>query len=84
MALSLRPMSPAEFDGWYPEQEQHYVAERVQAGEPEDVARGRAASEFAVVFPHRRPGPRQELFVLDDDRPVGVVWVGRTGVARTT
>jgi ribosomal protein S18 acetylase RimI-like enzyme len=77
MALRLRPMADREFDEWVTSARQEYVRQRVEAGEPEDVAQRLSDEQHEQMFPGGRPGPGHRLFCVDrGGEQIGVVWVG--------
>jgi ribosomal protein S18 acetylase RimI-like enzyme len=74
----LRPFTEDELSAFVESDLEHYIEERVNAGEPRDVARRVATEQIEGLFPDGRPAPRQLLFrVVDDDgNAVGTLWVG--------
>jgi len=70
-------MPPERFDAWLTTSNAEYLASRLQAGEPESLARENADRSLAENFPGRQPLPTHRVFdVLRDDEPVGYVWIG--------
>ena len=57
---------------------EHYVDERVTAGESPEEARSVAENQMAMLFPDGIPAPGQLLYQLFDDEgaPVGFLWIG--------
>jgi ribosomal protein S18 acetylase RimI-like enzyme len=82
MSLSLRPLSDAEFETWYPAMRDGYAEDMVRdAGlEPERAAQ-MAATQMEQLFPGRAPSPEQLVYVVEaDGERVGDLWLcDRTG-----
>jgi len=75
--VHLRPMRSDEFEPWLAKVRAAYVADRVAAGEPEELARRTAEQQHAEYFPEGRPDGRHAVFVAEaDGEAVGVVWSG--------
>ena len=75
--IALRPLRPDEIESWHRHHVEDYVADRVTAGEPEEVARRAVAEQHAGYFPDGRPAPGHELLAGEDDgQLVGIVWWG--------
>jgi GNAT superfamily N-acetyltransferase len=54
-----------------------YIAQRVGAGEDEQVARRTSETQHAVTFPGGRPAAGHHVMdVLDDGEVVGTLWMG--------
>ena len=79
--LSVRAMSPEEFDSWQDELTAEYAREHVTAGNwaPEE-ALDRAREANAVLLPRgmATPGMLFLLGVLADGSPVGRLWISLT------
>jgi len=57
---------------------EHYIAERIKAGENAEVARTMSDSQFAELFPNGNPADGQFVMnVLEDEEIVGTLWMGR-------
>jgi ribosomal protein S18 acetylase RimI-like enzyme len=77
MSVSLREIGAEELGRFLGRSEGEYAAERAAAGEPLEVARSRAAASRAEFFPGGRPKAGHLVFsIVDDDEPIGVLWVG--------
>ena len=77
MTVELRTMPDAAIAPWRARQSAGYIAERIRAGESEEVARRKAAESDEKYFPGGRPGARQQVYeVIDDQTVVGEVWIG--------
>jgi len=77
--VTLRPMTPAEFDEWQAALAEDYAAEQVAAGAwPEERAVDRARAENARLLPGGAATPRM-LFLRAED--ADGVHVGRSWVA---
>ena len=67
-----------ELASWMPDMKEHYIAERVKAGENEDVARKMSDGQFAELFPEGRPAEGQFVMnVVAEEENVGTLWMGR-------
>jgi len=57
---------------------EHYVDDRISAGESPEEARRTANSQMAVLFPEGAPALGQLLYqvVDDEDAVVGILWIG--------
>ena len=76
--VSLRPMSPDEWEAWRLESIRTYAQEKVRAGTwPAESAPQRAVEEVATILPEGRQTPGHEFraVVTDAGDPVGVVWI---------
>jgi len=61
-----------------PDMREHYIAERIKAGENAEVARTMSDSQFAELFPNGNPADGQFVMnVLEDEEIVGTLWMGR-------
>jgi ribosomal protein S18 acetylase RimI-like enzyme len=71
-------MRDDEFEAWLPRVRARYEAEMVEfGGLAEDVARDKAGSDLAGLFPGERPSPDQSVYVVEaDGEGVGELWVG--------
>jgi ribosomal protein S18 acetylase RimI-like enzyme len=77
MRVQLRPMTPDEFTEWYRRAREHYIQERIDSGEAEDVAREIANGQYERYFPGGTPGEEHDVLVVEGDgQPVGMVWLG--------
>jgi GNAT superfamily N-acetyltransferase len=76
-AVRLRDKTEAGFDAWLPVHTADYIAQRVGAGEDEQVARRTSETQHAVTFPGGRPAAGHHVMdVLDDGEVVGTLWMG--------
>lgn len=78
MTTSLRSMSPAEFDEFAARSLDDFAADLAQAaGRSLEQARARAVEQFAQLLPNgSQTAGHWFRVILDDDRPVGQLWVG--------
>jgi|SRR5579862_3084877 len=77
MSLSLRPLTDAEFESWFPRMRDGYAADMVKdAGLAPEKATAMAASQMDGLFPGQAPSPEQLVYVLEEDgERVGDLWV---------
>lgn len=78
-AISVRPMTPAEYDEWQAAIAEEYAAEQVGAGRwGAEGAVQRALDENAQALPQGLETPRMLILrgVTDDGQPIGRAWVG--------
>jgi GNAT superfamily N-acetyltransferase len=76
--VKLESKSSHELASWMPDKKEHYIAERVKAGENAEVARTMSDAQFAELFPHGTPAEGQHVMnVLEDEEIVGTLWMGR-------
>ena len=76
--VSLRLMSPDEWEAWRVTSIRTYAEEKVRAGTwPAKGARDRAVAEFATILPQGRDTPGHEFRVIETDtgEPVGAIWI---------
>ena len=75
--LSLRPMTPGEYDDYARDAEEDYAQEVHQSGLADlETARKRAADTFAELLPNGLDSPRMHLWTaVVDDQPVGMGWI---------
>lgn len=76
--VTLRPMTPDEFDAWTLALATDYAAEKVAAGAwDEEGAVQRALDETAVLLPEGLETPRMLVLraIADDGTPVGRAWI---------
>jgi ribosomal protein S18 acetylase RimI-like enzyme len=71
-------MDDDELAAWHEQHLAGYVADRVAAGEPEEVARRLVTEQHAGYFPDGRPAEGHEVLVAEDDGGdrVGMAWWG--------
>jgi ribosomal protein S18 acetylase RimI-like enzyme len=70
-------MTDDELRTWLVSQRETYIGERVRTGERPEEARRIAAEQYAVLFPGGQPAAGHRLSrVMDDDEPVGWLWIG--------
>jgi GNAT superfamily N-acetyltransferase len=76
--VKLESKSSQELASWMPDMKEHYIAERIKAGENAEVARTMSVSQFAELFPDGSPAAGQHVMnVLEDEEIVGTLWMGR-------
>jgi ribosomal protein S18 acetylase RimI-like enzyme len=76
--VKLELKTSAQLASWLPGQVQHYVAERVKAGENPDEAQQMSDAQFAQLFPNGTPAEGQFIMnVVDEEAVVGTLWMGR-------
>lgn len=75
--LAIRPMTPAEIDGYVDHVARGYFQQRVEyGGEPVEVAQRHTADALARFFPDRRPAQGQHLFTAEvAGEVVGSLWL---------
>ncbi len=76
--VKLESKSPEELAQWLPVLWEHYVSERIKAGEDPDTARTGSETQRKQLFPDDRPAEGQ--FVMNvhaDDVVVGTLWMGK-------
>jgi GNAT superfamily N-acetyltransferase len=70
-------MTSEEIAAWRHGSLEGYVADRVAAGEPEEVARSQGEQQFAAHFPDGQPGERHRVHVAEvEGERVGIAWTG--------
>lgn len=80
MSVTLRPADDAEVAAYLAHARDHYVSERIRAGDAPEVAARNADQSFSRAFPDGRPVPPNLVFsVQRDSRSVGVLWLGPQG-----
>ncbi len=78
--LHFVALDPADLAGWLATTRREYVAERVAAGDTPAEAEANATASLGRLFPDGTPAPGQLVGrLVEDDRPVGVLWVGPAG-----
>jgi ribosomal protein S18 acetylase RimI-like enzyme len=78
-AISVRPMTQAEFDEWQGAIAEEYAAEQVAAGRWDaEGAVQRALDENAQALPEGLLTPRMLILrgITEDGQPIGRAWVG--------
>jgi GNAT superfamily N-acetyltransferase len=76
--VKLESKTSDELASWMPDKQEHYIAERVKAGENAEVARTMSDAQFAELFPEGIPAEGQHVMnVLEDEEIVGTLWMGR-------
>ena len=75
--LSLRPMTPEEYDDYARSAEEDYAREVHESGSADlETARKRAAETFAHLLPEGLDSPRMHFWTaVVDDQPVGMGWI---------
>jgi ribosomal protein S18 acetylase RimI-like enzyme len=79
--IAVRPMTPAEFDRWWPALARSYAATQVEAGNwPTDGSVARALESNAGLLPQGLDTPGHLLLTGQraDGEPVGVLWISLT------
>jgi len=80
MPVTLRPASEPEVAAYLAHARDHYVSERIRAGDAPVVAARNADQSFSRAFPDGRPAPPNLVFTVEHDgRPAGVLWIGPQG-----
>ncbi len=76
--VKLQEKSQDELTAWLPGMFEHYVAERVKAGEERASAEKLSDRQRAELFPDGAPVPDQFIMnIIGDDATVGTLWRGR-------
>src|ERR1700689_4636605 len=76
--VKLESKTSEELASWTPVMKEHYIAERIKAGEGEDVARAMSDAQFVELFPDGSPAEGQHVMnVIADEGVVGTLWMGR-------
>ncbi len=76
--VKLRNKTADELAAWLPGMFEHYVAERIRAGEESASAQRLSLVQRNELFPNDVPATDQFIMnVIDDDRVVGTMWIGR-------
>ncbi len=76
--VKLESKSSEELAAWLPNLFEHYVAERIKAGENPDVAKKMSDAQAAELFPDGSPADGQHVMnVIADEESVGTLWMGR-------
>jgi len=83
--ITLRAMTPTEYEAWLDTSTDEYALEKVKAGNwPADDAKARALAEYAGYLPQGTATAGHHLFTIADaeDRAVGMIWIA-TDVHKT-
>jgi GNAT superfamily N-acetyltransferase len=76
--VNLDIKTPDELAQWLPVMWEHYVNERIKAGEDEDTARKGSESQKQQLFPEGAPAEGQFVMnVRADEDVVGTLWMGQ-------
>lgn len=76
--VKLENKTADEMAAWLPGMFEHYVAERIKAGEERESAEKFSALRRAELFPNDVPAADQFIMnVIGDDGVVGTIWLGR-------
>jgi ribosomal protein S18 acetylase RimI-like enzyme len=76
--VKLDSKTPEELVEWLPQIWEHYVSERIKAGEDPDSARKGSQSQREQLFPDDRPADGQFVMnILADGDVVGTLWMGK-------
>jgi GNAT superfamily N-acetyltransferase len=84
--VQLESKTPDELTAWLPAIFEHYVSERIKAGEDAAVATKSSEEQRHQLFPNDAPAVGQFVMsVLHDNVEVGTLWMGRpfSGAADT-
>lgn len=84
--VTLRPMTEAEYDAWYPRAVNEYAEDHIRAGSmPADKAHEMAAKQFAELLPDGQTTPAHHLLIGEvgeidevdevDEVRVGFLWL---------
>ena len=77
MTVSLSPLTDSALAAWMQVQRAEYITDRIRSGDDEAAALRNADANDERLFPGGVLAPGHDLLrVLDDGRPVGVIWVG--------
>jgi ribosomal protein S18 acetylase RimI-like enzyme len=84
MVLSVRPLADDEVTAYLEGAVDRYAAQRMQSGEPEDLARTIATEQTGALFPNGKASPDHLLYRLLDENgaEVGMLWIGPHDQAR--
>ncbi len=77
--VSLRPMSPDEFDAWRDESVESFAQDLARAMDrPIEAARSRATVQFAELLPDGLESPGAHVLVVLDTQGerIGTLWLG--------
>jgi ribosomal protein S18 acetylase RimI-like enzyme len=67
-----------ELADWLPGMFEHYIAERIKAGEERESAEKLSALQRDQLFPNNAPAADQFIMnIIGDDGVVGTLWLGR-------
>jgi GNAT superfamily N-acetyltransferase len=76
--VKLDIKTPDELAQWLPEMWEHYVSERIKAGEDEQTARKGSDDQKQQLFPDGHPAEGQFVMnVRADEDVVGTLWMGQ-------
>jgi ribosomal protein S18 acetylase RimI-like enzyme len=75
--VALRPATEADLAEYLAHGRDHYVGERVRAGDEPATAASRADEDYARAFPGGRPAAGHLVFRVErDGEKVGMLWIG--------
>jgi GNAT superfamily N-acetyltransferase len=76
--VKLDIKTPDELFQWLPDMWEHYVSERIKAGEDEQTARVGSEAQKQQLFPDGAPADGQFVMnVLSEEGVVGTLWMGQ-------
>jgi ribosomal protein S18 acetylase RimI-like enzyme len=76
--IRLETKNSDELTAWLPAMVEHYIDERIKAGESSEDAHRVSASQFGQLFPDGAPADGQHVMnVVADEGTVGTLWMGR-------
>jgi GNAT superfamily N-acetyltransferase len=76
--VKLEIKTDVELSGWLPDMFEHYIAERIKAGEEPETATQLSLVQRNELFPNDVPAADQFIMnVIGDDGVVGTIWLGR-------
>jgi ribosomal protein S18 acetylase RimI-like enzyme len=76
--VKLEIKTPEQLAKWLPVMWDHYISERIKAGEDPDIARKGSESQMKQLFPDGCPAEGQFVMnVLADEEVVGTLWMGK-------
>ncbi len=76
--VKLESKTPDELAQWLPIMWEHYIGERIKAGEDPHVARSGSEAQREQLFPDGRPAEGQFVMnVCAEEGIVGTLWMGK-------
>lgn len=76
--VKLDSKTPDELAKWLPDMWEHYISERIKAGEDSQTARTGSEAQMQQLFPDGVPAEGQFVMnVCADEDVVGTLWMGR-------
>ncbi|HXM54965.1 MAG TPA: GNAT family N-acetyltransferase [Candidatus Dormibacteraeota bacterium] len=81
MTVSLRPATDAELAAYLAFARDHYISERIRAGDEPAAATRNADQSFGQAFPGGRAAAPHLVFRVErDGEGVGTLWIGPRGL----